>query len=193
MPNRKLFNRFIKFLRIAYGICKDSMRMYSSKFSRHDFTQRQLIALLMLKTRMRMRYREIVDIVSICPDIKKILDLNKVPHYTTLNKFFKRVGASLFDMMLSKSTRLFDIETPWIAIDGTGHSSDYASRHYEHRIKRKRKNYSKNSIAVDTKTQAILAQKARKGPRHDSIDADALIRKCRHLKPKGFSLDKGYD
>ena len=46
---------------------------------------------------------------------------------------------------------------------------------------------------MDTKTQAILAQKARKGPRHDSIDADALIRKCRHLKPKGFSLDKGYD
>ena len=49
------------------------------------------------------------------------------------------------------------------------------------------------AFLVDTKTQAILAQKARKGPRHDSIDADALIRKCRHLKPKGFSLDKGYD
>jgi len=49
------------------------------------------------------------------------------------------------------------------------------------------------AVLVDTKTQAILAQKARKGPRHDSIDADALIRKCRHLKPKGFSLDKGYD
>ena len=71
--------------------------------------------------------------------------------------------------------------------------SDYASNHYEKRIKRKRKNYSKNSIAVDVKTQVILAQKARKGPRHDSIDADALIRKCKNLKPIGFSLDKGYD
>jgi len=41
---------------------------------------------------------------------------------------------------------LFETEKPWIAIDSTGYSSDYASRHYGHRIKRKRRNYSKNSI-----------------------------------------------
>jgi len=169
------------------------MRRYSSRFSRHDFTQVQLMALLMFKTKMRMRYREIVDFISICPKMMKILKLCKIPHYTTLNKFFLRTGSSLFEKLLGRSVRLFDISNPWIAIDATGHSSDYASRHYEHRIRRKRKNYSKNSIAVDTKTQAILAQRARKGPRHDSIDADALIRKCRRLRPEGFSLDKGYD
>jgi hypothetical protein len=136
---------------------------------------------------------EIVDIVSLCPSIVKNLKLSKTPHYTTLQKFFKRISTKLFETLLSKSVKLFDICNPWIAIDGTGHSSDYASKHYEHRIKKKRKNYSKSSIAVDTKTQAILAQKARKGPRHDSIDADALIRKCKYLKPAGFSLDKGYD
>ena len=151
------------------------------------------MSLLMLKNRSGMRYRDFIDFVLICPDFAKILKLCKIPHYTTLQKFFQRTNSALFDRLLSRTVRLFDICSPWIAIDATGHSSDYASRHYEHRIKRKRKNYSKNSIAVDVKTHAILAQRARKGPRHDSIDADALIRKCKWLKPKGFSLDKGYD
>jgi transposase len=151
------------------------------------------MSLLMLKDRVNMRYRDFIDFVFICPDFMKILKLSKIPHYTTLQKFFNRINSATFDRLLSISVRLFDICDPWIAIDATGHSSDYASKHYEKRIKRKRKNYSKNSIAVDTKTQAILAQKARKGPRHDSIDADALIRKCKYLKPEGFSLDKGYD
>ena len=151
------------------------------------------MSLLMLKDRVNMRYRDFIDFVFVCPDFVKILRLSKVPHYTTLQKFFKRISSSMFDRLLSISVKLFDICDPWIAIDATGHSSDYASRHYEKRIKRKRKNYSKNSIAVDTKTQVIIAQRARLGPRHDSIDADALIRKCKDLKPIGFSLDKGYD
>ena len=193
LTKEKLTNRFIKFLRISYGICKDSIKRYSSRYSRHDFTQIQLLSLLMLKDRVKMRYRDFADFLSICPDLMKILRLSKVPHYTTLQKFFRRISSTLFDIILSRTVRLFEIQNPWIAIDATGHSSDYASKHYERRIKRKRKNYSKNSIAVDAKTQTILAQKARKGPRHDSIDADALIRKCKQLKPVGFSLDKGYD
>ena len=167
------------------------MRRYSSKFSRHDFTQVQLMVLIMLK--MRMRYREIVDIISLCPDIMKILKLSKIPHYTTLNKFFQKIRTPIFGRILDRSIMLFSIKNPWITIDATGNSSAYASKHYEHRIRRKRKNYSKNSIAIDTKTQVILAQKARIGPRHDSIDADALIRKGKKFKPIGFSLDKGYD
>ena len=136
------------------------MRRYSSRFSGHDYTQIQLMSLLMLKTRMRMRYREFVQFVSLSSDVRKVLKLSRVPHYTTLQKFLKRIGSTLLDRIFLRTIKLFDIENPWIAIDSTDHSSDYASRHYEKRIKRKRKNYSKNSIAVDTKTQVILAQKS---------------------------------
>ncbi|NOX71854.1 MAG: hypothetical protein GXO64_04125 [Candidatus Micrarchaeota archaeon] len=100
MPNKKLFSGFVKFVRISYGVCRDSIRMYSSRFSRHDFTQIQLMTLLMLK--MRMRYREIVDVVSLCLDIMKILKLSKIPHYITLHKFFMRIGSLLLEKLLSK-------------------------------------------------------------------------------------------
>jgi hypothetical protein len=85
----------------------------------------------MLKTRMRMRYREIVEIVSMCPDIMMILKIPKVPHYTTLHKFFMRIGSFLLEKLFSKTVKLFETESPWIAIDSTGYSSGYASRHYE--------------------------------------------------------------
>ena len=189
----ELAGGFIKFLKVSFGLCKNRLRRYSSVYSRHDFTQHQLMSLLMLKTRMRLRYREFAGLVSICPKISCVLMLPRIPHYTTLQKFFSRIGSPLLDRLLYVSINLFDISSPWIAVDSTGHSSAYASRHYEHRIHRKRKNYSKNSIAVDTKTQIIFAQKVRIGSRHDSIDADALIRKTKSLNPKGFSLDKGYD
>jgi biopolymer transport protein ExbD len=59
--------------------------------------------------------------------------------------------------------------------------------------KKWRKSYTKNQIAIDTKSQVILAQRVAKGPRHDSKDAIPLIRKVKKYNPIEFSLDKAYD
>ena len=92
---------------------------------------------------------------------------------------------------------LFDINEPWVALDGTGHSCDQASLYYTDKIKKQskkwRKSYTKNQIAIDTENQVIFAHRVVKGPRHDSKDAIPLIRKIKKYKPKGFSLDKAYD
>lgn len=53
--------------------------------------------------------------------------------------------------------------------------------------------YTKNQIAIDTEIQVILAHKVARGPRHDSKDAIATIRKTSKYKPCGFSLDKAFD
>jgi hypothetical protein len=36
-------------------------------------------------------------------NIKEKLDLDKVPHYTTLQKFVSRIPSSLFNVILSKT------------------------------------------------------------------------------------------
>ena len=190
-------SRLISFTKYLYKSAKRSIAAYSSKFSRHDYTQPQHLSLNGLKRRLRLNYREVVEIVDEMPRVKKILGLKKIPHFTTIQKFFQRISTFLLERILNQTLKLFEICEPWVAIDGTGHSSSYASRYYAKKLKkqkkRRRKSYSKNSIAVDIKTQAILAHKVRKGPKHDSIDAIPIIRKTKRYKPRGYSLDKGYD
>ena len=91
---------------------------------------------------------------------------------------------------------MFDIDEPWVAVDGTGHSTDQASLYYaklQKQTKKKRKHYTKNQIAVDTQKRVILAQRVARGPRHDFKDAIPTIRKTKKYKPSGFSLDKSFD
>ena len=190
-------SRLISFTKHLYKSARRSLATYSSRFSRHDYTQPQHLSLNGLKKRLRLKYREVIEVIDEMPRIKEILGLKKMPHFTTIQKFFQRIPTPLFERILNQTLKLFEISEPWVAMDGTGHSSSYASTYYAKKLKkqkkRRRKSYSKNSIAVDTKTQAILAHRTRKGPRHDSIDAVPMIRKTKRYKPKGYSLDKGYD
>ncbi|NPV51693.1 MAG: hypothetical protein HPY60_10945 [Candidatus Methanofastidiosum sp.] len=41
--------------------------------------------------------------------------------------------------MLDLTVELFDIKDPWVAVDGTGHSSDQASLYYARKIKKQSK------------------------------------------------------
>jgi len=99
--------------------------------------------------------------------------------------------------MLDQTVELFNIMNPGVEIDRTGHSTDQASMYYARKIKKQskkwRKHYAKNKIAIDTQTQVILAQRVVRGPRHDSKDAIATIRKTDKYKPIAFSLDKVFD
>ena len=174
-----------------------SLPAYSCENSKQTYTQHQLMALLCLMKRLRLRYREIIEVIELMPKLQELIGLKEIPHFTTLQKFFKRFGSHFFNEMLDQTVELFDIKKPWVAIDGTGHSQDHASTHYakkiEKQIKKKRKSYTKNQIAIDTITQVILAQRVARGPRHDSKDAIPTIRKTNKYKPVGFSLDKAFD
>jgi hypothetical protein len=63
----------------------------------------------------------------------------------------------------------------------------WSSKHLFHLKSRKqkqkkwRKNFTKNQIAIDTENQIILAHRVAKGPKHDSKDAIALIRKTKKI------------
>jgi len=72
--------------RAALRLAQEALPAYSSKFSRKDFTQHQLFALLALKTFFKTDYRGLAQMVEDFGDLRAELGLKHVPHYSTLCK-----------------------------------------------------------------------------------------------------------
>src|SRR5262249_43229961 len=77
--------------REALRLAQQTLSAYSSKFSRKDFTQHQLFALLALKTFFRTDYRGLAQLLADFSDLRADLGLDHVPHYSTLCKAEKRL------------------------------------------------------------------------------------------------------
>jgi hypothetical protein len=75
----------------ALRLARDAMPAYSSKYSRHDFTQHQLFALLALKTFFKTDYRGLIVMLEDFGELRDDLNLDKVPHYSTLCKALARL------------------------------------------------------------------------------------------------------
>ena len=129
--------------------------------------------------------------------IKEKLDLDRVPHYTTLQKFVSRIPYSWFNLILSRTIKLFYShgEKAFItAIDATGFTSSYASHYYSKRTGKLRRSFLKTSIAVDTDKKVILGWKISQKTDHDVKHAKTLIRQSNKLrKSQCYVMDKGYD
>ena len=64
---------------------------YGANTSRHDFTQRQLMACLILRAYTKTTYRGVLELLAISPGLRRELGLqDKLPHYSTLAKFSSR-------------------------------------------------------------------------------------------------------
>ena len=72
-------------------IAQKALPKYSTSRSRHDFTQAQLFAILVLRHFFGVDYRGIVRLLEDLTDLQKALGLSKVPHYTTLQKAQQRL------------------------------------------------------------------------------------------------------
>jgi len=77
--------------REALGLAQEALPAYSSKFSRRDFTQHQLLALLALKTFFKTDYRGVAAMLADFSDLRTDLGLEQVPHYSTLCKAARRL------------------------------------------------------------------------------------------------------
>jgi hypothetical protein len=92
--------------RMALRVARRALPAYSTKYSRHDFTQRQLFAMLALKQFFRTDYRGIVALLADMEELQRLLRLSKLPHYTTLQKAHDRL---LKKGLLNGSSPLFSV------------------------------------------------------------------------------------
>ena len=75
----------------ALRLARESLPVYSSKYSRKDFTQHQLFALLALKAFLKTDYRGVVAVLADFAEIRADLGLAKVPDPSTLCYAQKRL------------------------------------------------------------------------------------------------------
>lgn len=77
--------------REALRLAQEALPAYSSKYSRQDYTQHQLFALLALKTFLKTDYRGLAQTLADFAELRQDLGLDAVPHYSTLCHAAKRL------------------------------------------------------------------------------------------------------
>jgi len=70
---------------------QEALQPYSARRSRHDFTQAQLLSILVLRQFFKTDYRGIIELLADWPNLQKVLNLTKIPHFTTLQKAQQRL------------------------------------------------------------------------------------------------------
>jgi len=68
----------------ALRLARAALPAYASPYSRKDYTQHQLFAVLALKTFLKTDYRGVAQVLVDFAELRGDLGLTKVPHYSTL-------------------------------------------------------------------------------------------------------------
>jgi hypothetical protein len=135
---RKEESRYISMVRGIFKVCqRQCVPLYSSKYSRKDFTLWQHITLIALMQRVRKSYREYVDdYLTTTEKLLRVLGLSKIPHFTTIEKFLLRVPSTLLERVIGGFIHLTRIRKQVFGPDSSGFSPHHASHYYALRIKK---------------------------------------------------------
>jgi len=178
-----------------------------SKYANHLYTDHQHVVLLALRQHFRKSYRDFCEMIEVCTSLLEELELKKVPHWTTLHKFSRRTNTRRLERFLLGFLEEARVRVLYLAVDSTGFSSTSASTYYTrvlefrkstlggHRRGVLTRRFVKQSVAVETRKQLIVAVKFRRGPANDSPDFIWTLKKVRPagLPVKLVVADKGYD
>jgi hypothetical protein len=172
---------------------------YGATRSRHDFTQRQLMACLIVRAYTKTTYRGVIEFLSVSPSVRQALGLqDQLPHYTTLQKFSARskvleiadamiqtIGQAAGDQNLGKDTA---------AMDATGLETTTASAHFQCRRGGERRKWVKISTIVLCGSLLPIGLEMGWGPTNDKCQAQSLIAKASQAaQPDKLYADAGYD
>src|SRR6266481_2120714 len=175
----------LPFARVALEVAQRVLPPYRSRFSKHQFTQPQLLAVLCLMRYEDWTFREAEVRLGEHRDLREVLQLQTVPDYTTLYRFLKRLEDDLIDRGLGETVRRLRRGKTHVrvsaAIDGTGLSPQAVSTYFLRRIEQHHggkpcyRHYLKWLVVVDVKHQIVLAQRARQGPWIDTRALPGLV------------------
>jgi hypothetical protein len=172
---------------------------YGATTSRKDFTQRQLMACLILRAYLKTTYRGVLELLSVSPSLRACLGLGEaLPHYTTLQKFSARNQVlAIADKMIQSIARAYgriDPEPKAAAMDATGMETTTASAHFQCRRGGQRRKWVKISTIILCGSLLPLSLVVGMGPNNDKCQAQELIAKAQTAAvPDTVYGDAGYD
>lgn len=199
----------------ALAVGQDALPAYRSKFSPKIFTQPQLLAALVLKAFFKTDYRGIQAILLDSSDLRQVLGLTRVPHFTTLQKAAARL------LLLPQARRLLAATVgrglgrrrlgrrptvPRAAMDSSGLECGQASSYYVQRRakgqnrsekpaqKTTYRHFIKLEAVFDCQSHLILAAGGGLGPRPDTPRfAGLLDATLEQVRLQTILADAGYD
>jgi hypothetical protein len=206
---RSMTKSAVRLAREALTIGRAALPRYASRFSRHDFTQPQLFALLTLRQFLRTDYRGLVggwrSGVSCaarwgsgkCRTTRRSATPNAGSSPTPKRGTFRRAQRAV----VARATRagLLD-RAPVAAVEATGLETRHVSLYY--RVRRgmaqtpahRRRSWSKLTVVVHTRSHLILGAVTGTGPTQDSPEFTPALRQAAELLHFDTVLgDAGYD
>ena len=179
---------------------------YTHPNSPKKFTQHQLFACLVLKNFLKTDYRGLVAHLADHSELREVLRLRSVPHFTTLQKASRHLlAAAPVRQLLESTIRLHYGRRRRIkssAADSTGLECTAASAYFvrrRHRVAEPWKtvvyhHYPKLGVVCDTSCHFILAIGVGRGPRPDVDELESLLSEAlRSVALVRLLADAGYD
>ena len=188
--------RLFTFARVALRVSQAVLPAYRSKFSKHRFTQPQLLAMLCLMRHEDWTFRDAEVRLAEYRELRAALGLHSVPDYTTLYRFLRRLDeAVLGQTMRALVERLIPAPRPQatVVVDATGLTSGAISTFFVKRAKDREPGFTwrhwlKWTVAVNVDRRLILAQTARRGPSNDCATLRPLVSAAHEQLPIGLVL-----
>jgi len=196
-------------LQFAYLVGQLVLPEYSHRYSPKTYTQSQLFACLVLKEFLRLDYRKLAALLKDIGEMAAVIDLTRVPHFTTFQKAAARLLVNRHaQRLLDKTIRLAQAQkrltgrVSLAALDSTGLESRHVSQYYMRRYTATAKSgqkaafryFPKVGVLCDTKTHLVLAVVPERGPGSDGTHfRRALTEALARVKITTLAADAGYD
>ena len=196
---------------VALAVGKDALPTYCHRFSPKVFTQPQLFACLVLKEFYKTDYRGIVGILADTPTICEAIGLQKLPHWTTLQKASRRLLSNAAVQKLLDATvirarprgrRSHRARVKRSAVDSSGFESHHTSQYFVRRRAKggqswQRTTYTrfpKLAMLCDCSNHLVLAALAERGPGPDITHFERIVCQAHGRATMDTLLaDAGYD
>ena len=187
-------SRYIKLAKTMLNVLiRARVPLYMHRKSNHIYTVWQHLILLALRQYEGKSYRRFVEWLHEAYYLRMFLQLDNVPHYTTLQKFAARMSGTLLYKIISSFIMLTKIRRLFVGIDASGFKSSNASSYYTDRTGI-RKKYIKLSIGAELREQIACSLKIRRSPKHDTVDFKPIMERASSIMPLSIVVaDKGYD
>ena len=186
-----VFNDFYKLVERVFGECRLPFRF--SKYSNGLYNNFVHVFLLVLKEKYKQSYRGLVELADNL-NLKQMLCLSKIPHFTTLHKFLSKLDKNLLAKLVRVCHKILNLTNILSAIDGTGFDNIHPSMYYQNKygINKGYKNYVNTQLLADINSKLILNIETCTYRKHDSQFFISLIDPVKH-KLRCVLADRGYD
>jgi hypothetical protein len=190
----------VLFARTGLEVMNEVLPPYGSKFSKHTFTQPQLMTILCLMRFEDWTFREAEVRLAEHSDLRRALGLERAPDHTTLYRFMRRVTDAMLDEVL---TAVAARPTPrrrgrkrkkaTVAVDATGLAPGSVSTFFINRRADRGeglpwRHWCKWAVVIDVLRRCVLAQAARQGPYNDCATLRPLVSAAHEVTPVGLVL-----